>query len=913
MPDNPPQPLQAMLDEFMAQADSGALLLLGEGGMGKSISLAVMADRMLQQWWRHLADPANTPRPRHLPIFIRDHLHEWSEAALGLAYVALAARCGLRAGAVQPVVFVDGYDECRLQPDQPQNLGKRLGLPEDAKLIVTCRPYVVKDEELGERFACNARLQTRHILPLNFGQLLNYLHDRLAWDAATHAQYRARFLQSSQLREVLRNPFVLYLLWQSWETVSKQPLERLTRAQVYAGFIVHLVDRGSGLLAPGVRTRLQGDAATLAASYAAFTERVALWAACMQRISLPQDEVGKLALSWSRLRELAQEEAMQCYEAREARLAQLDEGARKEHKRRRVLALEDFVSMKSQAALQLAATLPLRLRGGVYEYAHKSVFEYCTAQQLLKEVRKGDAGFTEQVLKNLLYWMPSARQVLFFVAELLQAEEAGPQALAQTTPARAIRADTPAVSRRMARLFAAVGNALEETEKYEDALMYHRKALATRETVVGAENIDTAASCNDMGLLLKRLDRQKEALPYYSRALAIREKVLGTDHSDTTASYDNMGLLLLDLGQDEEALRYLTRALEIDEKIRGTYHSDTAASYTSIGTLHWNLNRPQKALPYYRKALEIDEKVLGTDDILTATSYNNMALLCNNLGQQQEALSYITKALAIREKVLGTAHTETALSYNTKGNILIRLDQHQEALRYYTKALAIHEKVLGTEHTDTASDYNNMGYCLEGLDRHPEALAYFTRALAICEKILGPHHISTALSCDNMGSLLQNLGRHQEAFTYHTEALAIRKLVLGTDHRATMESCGKIGYSLQALGRHQEALPYYTEALSIAGQLNHPNGDDYRELIESCHGASNTKAASAQASSGAATGDGSRPGQAGASAQQLGRLLPRSMQVEAIDATEASDDEAYLPDDDNTRPAHGARRKCVVM
>jgi hypothetical protein len=39
----------------------------------------------------------------------------------------------------------------------------------------------------------------------------------LAWDEATHRAYQAKLQGSAELRAVLRNPFVLYLLWQSWE------------------------------------------------------------------------------------------------------------------------------------------------------------------------------------------------------------------------------------------------------------------------------------------------------------------------------------------------------------------------------------------------------------------------------------------------------------------------------------------------------------------------------------------------------------------------------------------------------------------------------------------------------------------------------------------------------------------------
>lgn len=180
-------------------------------------------------------------------------------------------------------------------------------------------------------------------------------------------------------------------------------------------------------------------------------------------------------------------------------------------------------------------------------------------------------------------------------------------------------------------------------------------------------------------------------------------------------------------------------------------------------------------------------------------------------------------------------------------------------------------------------------------------------------RVVGAEHIDTAASCNDIGALLKRLGRQKEALPYYTRALAIRKQVLGPDHPHTMESCGEVGYSLKQLGRHQDALQYYTQALSIAEQLNRSNADGYRTLIESCHGASSATAASAQASSSTATGDASRSRQIGVSAQRPGRLLPRSMQADAIAATEASDDEADLPEGENTLPARSSRRKCVVM
>jgi hypothetical protein len=79
---NAPHQLQQVFDDFLAGAKGGTLLLLGEGGLGKSLSMCMLADRIQQQWWQHFADPAKHQKPCYLPVFIRNHVASWTHAAL---------------------------------------------------------------------------------------------------------------------------------------------------------------------------------------------------------------------------------------------------------------------------------------------------------------------------------------------------------------------------------------------------------------------------------------------------------------------------------------------------------------------------------------------------------------------------------------------------------------------------------------------------------------------------------------------------------------------------------------------------------------------------------------------------------------------------------------------------------------
>jgi tetratricopeptide (TPR) repeat protein len=318
-----------------------------------------------------------------------------------------------------------------------------------------------------------------------------------------------------------------------------------------------------------------------------------LLAAQAKGSSLAEAAAGNAASPWTRLRELVQEEAQRRYVERESRLSQLGTEEQKEHKRRMVLTLKDFVSMCGQAVVKMTASLPLRLRGDGYEYVHKSVFEYCAARQLLREARRGEAGMTIEELQGILNWAANAApQILLFVDELLQPDRTDQQSVRRTESNHAIETDQ--VQQRIACVFDAVGEALEHFEKYEKALAYHRKALAIEEKILGTEHTDTAMSYNNLGVLLQDLGRHEEALKHYGKALAIFEKVLGTEHTDTATSYNSLGSLLEDLGRHEEALAHYRKALDIAETL---HHPDANLYREAIASLGKSVDAHTKRPP----------------------------------------------------------------------------------------------------------------------------------------------------------------------------------------------------------------------------------------------------------------------------------------------------------------------------
>ena len=164
--------------------------------------------------------------------------------------------------------ILDGYDE--LQSDVlPQNLPEQLGLADfpNAKLIVTSRHSVIKAGEETARFGLAGRFTPYYLLTLPLNYLLAALEERLRWGPQQKEDCAKRLQESTTLRVALRNPFVLNLFVQSWDILSQENFNTLTRVGIYEGFIRHWLTTQQGFLAEPVMQQLRGASPDLVTSF----------------------------------------------------------------------------------------------------------------------------------------------------------------------------------------------------------------------------------------------------------------------------------------------------------------------------------------------------------------------------------------------------------------------------------------------------------------------------------------------------------------------------------------------------------------------------------------------------------------------------------------------------------------------
>ena len=254
-----------------------------------------------------------------------------------------------------------------------------------------------------------------------------------------------------------------------------------------------------------------------------------------------------------------------------------------------------------------------------------------------------------------------------------------------------------------------------------------------------------------------------EARNLFERALTIDEHMLGPEHSDTAASLNNLGLLLQEQGDLAGARPYYERSLAITEKVLGPDHPYTATNLNNLGLLAQAQGDLPGAWPYFERAIAISEKALGPEHPDTAKSLSNFGRLLHAKGDLAGARSYYERAHAIREKMLAPDHLDTAMTLNNLGGLLQAQGDLAGARPYCERALAIREKALGPEHPDTAVSLNNLGYLLRAQGDLAGARPYYERSVAICEKSLGVAHPTSQLIARNAIDLLEDLGLQGEA------------------------------------------------------------------------------------------------------------------------------------------------------
>jgi len=302
-------------------------------------------------------------------------------------------------------------------------------------------------------------------------------------------------------------------------------------------------------------------------------------------------------------------------------------------------------------------------------------------------------------------------------------------------------AEAAARGHALARLAVAFPNAFRDPSCWPlcRLLLPHQRALSERlgERFMSPEQ---AVLLNRTGNFLRETGDAAAALPLYRRALESREQMLGAEHPDTLISVSNLAFCLLTLGDAAAALPLYRRALDSSETVLGAGDPQTLTCLNNVASCLNSLGDAKAALPLFVRALMGLEHVLGPEHPDTLDSLNNLAGCLERLGEPAAALPLYRRAVESSERVLGAEHPSTLISVNNLADCLQKLGDGPAALALYVRTLKSNARVLGAEHPQTLICVNNLGLCLASCGDAAAAVPLIGRAAEIAERTLGTDH-----------------------------------------------------------------------------------------------------------------------------------------------------------------------------
>ncbi|MGY6552995.1 MAG: tetratricopeptide repeat protein [Wenzhouxiangella sp.] len=321
---------------------------------------------------------------------------------------------------------------------------------------------------------------------------------------------------------------------------------------------------------------------------------------------------------------------------------------------------------------------------------------------------------------------------------------------------------------RLAQAWSLHAGTLASLGRYTEAEAAHRRALQLTDP---HDALAVAAGLNNLGLAVFSLGRMAEAEALLETALALRQSIAPTA-AETAASYNNLAVVLAAQDRRDEAEPKYRRALEIRRQTLGENHATTTYSLTNLATLHAQLGRWAEAEAGYREALSLRRSIFGDGHPAVASVLYQIGWLQAQRGEYLAASEHLEQALGIREQVLGRDHPSTAVVLNAAAGVARELGDIERAKAWLERALAIYRETYGQSHHDIALVLSNLGLTHKRAGDWAVAEGLLQDALDMNRRELGWQHRHVADNHHRLARLYLELNQRELAAEHARIALS---------------------------------------------------------------------------------------------------------------------------------------------
>jgi serine/threonine-protein kinase len=324
-----------------------------------------------------------------------------------------------------------------------------------------------------------------------------------------------------------------------------------------------------------------------------------------------------------------------------------------------------------------------------------------------------------------------------------------------------------------------------------------QEALTIRRDRLGARHVDTAASLNLLGWIIRQAGRAADAEPLLREAVDIRREAGELERVDLSRSLNDLGIILVDLGRHDEAEAMLDEALSIRVAAHGEAHRSVGITANNLAAIYSSQSKLPEAVEAQEVSIRALSATVGPDHQRTLTARGNLATFRYMMGDAEGAIRDYQSLLETYNRLYGpmapaaaTVMISLATVTSQRAGGADRDSILTEAEALVRNALHIRESEMGTSHPSVAEALDRLSGVLAARDNFEDALAASQRAVQIYREIYGPEHQATGGALSRVAAVLWRAGRVEEAVRIQREAAGVLESSVGSGNAQTAYAYG---------------------------------------------------------------------------------------------------------------------------
>jgi tetratricopeptide (TPR) repeat protein len=270
-----------------------------------------------------------------------------------------------------------------------------------------------------------------------------------------------------------------------------------------------------------------------------------------------------------------------------------------------------------------------------------------------------------------------------------------------------------------------------------------RKAVRIRESVLGAQHIDTLRAKTSLSRTLQRQGRMKAAEQLKEDIVAELTAQLGPSHPETRDALHRLASVYSYHGKFDKGVAIKKQLLAEQMEEFGEDHVDTLAAMVNLAATYRPMHRYEEAEELQKKAIEGRKRQLGDEHPETFNTISQLAYTYHGQGKFSEAEALAIQVLEGKKNLFGSDHLQTLAAMSDLGEIYHSQGRHLDAENLQIKVLEGRRKHLGEDDSNLAVAMYHLSCSYVSLGRLEDAKGLLLEAEEIWSKTAGMNRYRT--------------------------------------------------------------------------------------------------------------------------------------------------------------------------